>query len=85
MLLPTGYLKENNFTAAEQAFTEECPYLSPDEEARPSESLEEIVGIYKKQKQYGGLIAVVAAHTHVGNTCTQAHSPESTSQHPTQS
>lgn len=51
----TEYLKDNKYTGAELAFTEECPYILTDDEARPSESLEEIVAIYRKQKQSGEL------------------------------
>ena len=51
----TGYLKDNNYTATGQAFSEECPYLSSDDEARPSESLEEIVRNYRRQKQFSEL------------------------------
>ena len=53
--LTTEYLKDNKYTAAELAFAEECPYVSTDDESRPSESLEEIVGIYRRQKQSGKL------------------------------
>ena len=68
------YLKDNDYTAAGQAFSEECPYLSSDDEARPPESLEEIVRNYRRQKQFNCEWEESGQGQVLNNLCTKLQS-----------